>query len=74
MELSPENSGLRTIRYKTAFENADGERWFAWNELKALFEPVDVQEEEIWIWYEEDCWPRDYDDDTVQYLNFTRRR
>ena len=73
MELSPENSGLRTIRYKTAFENADGERWFAWNELKALFEPVDVQEEEIWIWYEEDCWPRDYDDDTVQYLNFTRQ-
>ena len=73
VELSPENSGLRTIRYKTAFENADGERWFAWNELKALFEPVDVQEEEIWIWYEEDCWPRDYDDDTVQYLNFTRQ-
>ena len=55
VELSPENSGLRTIRYNTAFENADGERWFAWNELKALFEPVDVQEEEIWIWYEEDC-------------------
>ena len=73
VELSPENSGLRTIRYKTAFENADGERWFAWNELKALFEPVDVQEEEIWIWYEEDCWPRDYDDNTVQYLNFTRQ-
>ena len=73
VELSPENRGLRTIRYKTAFENADGERWFAWNELKALFEPVDVQEEEIWIWYEEDCWPRDYDDDTVQYLNFTRQ-
>ena len=73
VELSPENSGLRTIRYKTAFENTDGERWFAWNELKALFEPVDVQEEEIWIWYEEDCWPRDYDDDTVQYLNFTRQ-
>lgn len=73
VELSPENSGLRTIRYKTAFENADGERWFAWNELKALFEPVDVQEAEIWIWYEEDCWPRDYDDDTVQYLNFTRQ-
>ena len=73
VELSPENSGPRTIRYKTAFENADGERWFAWNELKALFEPVDVQEEESWIWYEEDCWPRDYDDDTVQYLNFTRQ-
>ena len=34
---------------------------------------MDVQEEEIWIWYEEDCWPRDYDDDTVQYLNFTRQ-
>ncbi|MEI3578920.1 MAG: hypothetical protein V8Q30_02345 [Acutalibacteraceae bacterium] len=24
-------------------------------------------------WYEEDCWLRDYDDDTVQYLNFTRQ-
>ena len=41
--------------HAVVIENADGERWFAWNELKALFEPVDVQEEEIWIWYEEDC-------------------
>ncbi len=67
--LSGEEVGLHTLRYKIAYQDAQGERWFLRSEAKALLEPADTASNEVFLYMEEEIYPREADDDSVQYLN-----